>query len=80
MNSGLFGWTSSAFEVKSGKTIVLVLLVMVGSFYCGTFFGRNSSSIYVQDDQFAMNYTSSSTSLGTLFFFVLMDLIIDVKC
>lgn len=64
MNSGLFGWTSSAFEVKSGKTIVLVLLVMVASFYCGTFFGRNSSSIYVQEEQFAMNYTSSATSLG----------------
>ncbi|KAI3514401.1 hypothetical protein L1887_12777 [Cichorium endivia] len=58
---GGFAWSTSAFDLKSGQTILLALLVMVVSFYSGTFFGRNPS-LYV--NQLALN-SSSSKSRGT---------------
>ncbi|KAK2970388.1 hypothetical protein RJ640_011937, partial [Escallonia rubra] len=36
-------WSSSAFDTKSGRIILVTLLVMVASFYTGTLFGHNSS-------------------------------------
>ncbi|KAL7602076.1 hypothetical protein Lser_V15G26249 [Lactuca serriola] len=41
---GGFPLSPSALDSKSGKLILLVLLVMTASFYTGTFFGRNSSN------------------------------------
>lgn len=43
---------SAAFDLKSGQLILLALLVMIGAFYSGTFFGNNSA-IYVP--QFTSN-------------------------
>ncbi|XP_023741141.1 probable methyltransferase PMT6 [Lactuca sativa] len=57
---GSFAWSTSAFDLKSGQTILLALLVMIFFFYSGTFFGRNSS-LYV--NQPALN-SSSSKSQG----------------
>ncbi|KVI12098.1 putative S-adenosyl-L-methionine-dependent methyltransferase [Cynara cardunculus var. scolymus] len=56
---GGFAWSTSAFDTKSGRIILLALLVMVATFYIGTFFGRNPS-FYV--DQFALNASSSKSS------------------
>ncbi|CAA2952386.1 probable methyltransferase PMT7 [Olea europaea subsp. europaea] len=36
-----------AFDWKNGQTIMLVLLVIMASFYTGTFFGNKFSSVYV---------------------------------
>ncbi|KAK4404799.1 putative methyltransferase PMT7 [Sesamum angolense] len=36
-----------AFDWKAGQLIMIALLVMVASFYTGTLFGDNSSSVYV---------------------------------
>lgn len=36
----------SAFDTKSGKMIMVALLLMAGSFYAGTLFG-NQAPIYV---------------------------------
>ncbi|KAK3014971.1 LOW QUALITY PROTEIN: hypothetical protein RJ639_009203, partial [Escallonia herrerae] len=36
-------WSSSAFDTKSGRIILVTLLVMIASFYSGTLFGHNSS-------------------------------------
>ncbi|KAK3029575.1 hypothetical protein RJ639_038326 [Escallonia herrerae] len=43
--SGMGGlvWSSSAFDTKSGRIILVTLLVMIASFYTGTLFGHNSS-------------------------------------
>ncbi|XP_071686514.1 probable methyltransferase PMT6 [Rutidosis leptorrhynchoides] len=53
---GKFSWSTSAFNSKSGQTILLVLLVITASFYTGTFFGQNSNSLSIS--------SSSSQSLG----------------
>ncbi|CAI9297671.1 unnamed protein product [Lactuca saligna] len=55
---GSFAWSTSAFDLKSGQTILLALLVMIFFFYSGTFFGRNSS-LYI--NQLALNSSSSKS-------------------
>ncbi|KAM7500081.1 hypothetical protein LguiA_024495 [Lonicera macranthoides] len=59
---GGYLWSSSAFDSKSGQMILVILLVMVASFYTGTLFGRDAS-VYVSQ-QFASN-SSSLLSPGT---------------
>lgn len=49
----------SAFDWRSGKMIMLALLMMVGSFYVGTLFGNNGS-VYVS--QLSSNSSSSSST------------------
>ncbi|GAA0149299.1 methyltransferase [Lithospermum erythrorhizon] len=58
-----------AFDWKAGQLIMGALLVMIGSFYTGTLFGRSSttsSSLFVSDQlqDFANNVTSSLSSSG----------------
>ncbi|KAL2483033.1 putative methyltransferase PMT6 [Forsythia ovata] len=59
-NMRAFGW-------KAGQTIMLVLLVMIASFYTGTLFGNKSSSIYVPLQQQDVQHqdTSYSSAAGT---------------
>ncbi|XP_057506942.1 probable methyltransferase PMT7 [Actinidia eriantha] len=59
---GGYLWSSSAFDSKSGQLFLLILLVMIASFYSGTFFGSNSSA-YVS--QFPSNSSSSSPGIPT---------------
>ncbi|PSS15707.1 Methyltransferase [Actinidia chinensis var. chinensis] len=59
---GGYLWSSSAFDSKSGQLFLLILLVMIASFYSGTFFGSNSSA-YVS--QFPSNSWSSSPGIPT---------------
>ncbi|KAJ0590889.1 putative S-adenosyl-L-methionine-dependent methyltransferase [Helianthus annuus] len=61
---GGFSWSKSAFDLKSGQTILLVLLVMIASFYTGSFFGRNSS-LYVY--QSAINSSSANSPDSSAF-------------
>ncbi|KAI3772661.1 hypothetical protein L6452_03851 [Arctium lappa] len=61
---GGFALSTSAFDTKSGQIILLALLVMIATFYIGTFFGRNPSP-YV--DQFAFNSSSSKSPGNPLF-------------
>ncbi|KAI3801309.1 hypothetical protein L1987_29413 [Smallanthus sonchifolius] len=56
-----FPLSSSAFDLKSGQTILLLLLVMIASFYTGTFFGRKSS-LYIY--QSALNSSSSKSPVA----------------
>ncbi|KAJ9548167.1 hypothetical protein OSB04_020710 [Centaurea solstitialis] len=58
---GGFSWSTSSFDLKSGQIILLALLVMIATFYIGTFFGPNPS-LYVH--QFALNSSSSPNSPG----------------
>eukprot|EP00262_Sarcandra_glabra_P019776 TRINITY_DN7611_c0_g1_i1.p1 TRINITY_DN7611_c0_g1~~TRINITY_DN7611_c0_g1_i1.p1 ORF type:complete len:593 (-),score=58.63 TRINITY_DN7611_c0_g1_i1:72-1850(-) len=44
---------STAFDSKSGQLILLTLLLMIGSFYTGTLFGRKSSIYLPQDTSFS---------------------------
>lgn len=53
---------SSAFDSKSGRMILMALLIMVGSFYTGTLFGNNSP-IYVTE--LASNSSSPGLSAFT---------------
>ncbi|KAK9055515.1 hypothetical protein SSX86_026598 [Deinandra increscens subsp. villosa] len=47
MKMGGFAWPTLAVDLKSGQTILLLLLLIIASFYTGTFFGRNPSlSVY----------------------------------
>lgn len=48
----------SAFDLKSGKMIMVALLLMVGSFYLGTIFGNNAA-IYISQTS-----SNSSSLLG----------------
>ncbi|CAH1418443.1 unnamed protein product [Lactuca virosa] len=59
---GGFPLSPSALDSKSGKLILLVLLVMTASFYTGTFFGRNSSNSP------SIQSPSSSETIDTLTF------------
>ncbi|KAJ0933132.1 putative S-adenosyl-L-methionine-dependent methyltransferase [Helianthus annuus] len=61
---GGFSLSKSAFDLKSGQTIFLVLLVMIASFYTGSFFGRNSS-LYVY--QSAINSSSANSPDSSAF-------------
>lgn len=40
-----------AFDWKAGQVIMVVLLVMIASFYTGTLFGKNSSYLYAPPQQ-----------------------------
>lgn len=40
-----------AFDWNTGQTILVILLVMVGSFYTGTLFGKNPSLYVPQQEQ-----------------------------
>ncbi|KAL8191749.1 hypothetical protein R6Q57_028480 [Mikania cordata] len=55
---GGFVFPTSTVDLKSGQTILFLLLVMIGFFYAGSFFGRNPS-VYVY--QSAVNSSSSKT-------------------
>ncbi|KAA8518046.1 hypothetical protein F0562_015534 [Nyssa sinensis] len=57
---GVYLWSSLAFDLKSGRLILVALLVMVASFYTGTLFSRNSA-IYVP--QLASSSSSSSPGI-----------------
>ncbi|GFY96159.1 S-adenosyl-L-methionine-dependent methyltransferases superfamily protein [Actinidia rufa] len=59
---GSYLWSSSAFDSKSGQRIFIIFLVMIASFYSGTFFGSNSS-VYVS--QLPSNSSSSSPGIPT---------------
>lgn len=52
----------SAFDSRSGRMIMVALLLMAGSFYAGTLFGNNAP-LYVS--QLSSN-SSSSSSTGNL--------------
>ncbi|CAA3008194.1 probable methyltransferase PMT7 [Olea europaea subsp. europaea] len=59
-----------AFDWKMGQTIMLVLLVMIASFYTGTFFGNKSSYVPLQQqpdvqDQDVNNLSAAGTSKFT---------------
>uniref|UniRef100_A0A5B6ZZI6 Methyltransferase n=1 Tax=Davidia involucrata TaxID=16924 RepID=A0A5B6ZZI6_DAVIN len=60
---GGYLWSSSAFDSKSGRLILVALLVMIASFYTGTLFGRNSA-IYVPQLASTSSSLSSSSSPG----------------
>ncbi|CAK9184015.1 unnamed protein product [Ilex paraguariensis] len=64
---GGFLWSSSAFDSKSGQMILIVLLVMIASFYTGTLFGRNSP-IYVPQQQQQLAPSNSSSFSGITLF------------
>ncbi|KAK1420702.1 hypothetical protein QVD17_22517 [Tagetes erecta] len=57
---GSFSLSKSALDLKSGQTILLLLLLIIASFYTGTFFGPKSS-LYVYQSTFN---SSSSNSPG----------------
>ncbi|KAM3280698.1 putative methyltransferase PMT6 [Capsicum chacoense] len=67
-----------AFDWNTGQTIILVLLLMVGSFYTGTLFGKNQSLYVPQQEQqqlgqqeelsIASNYSDSESISGALKF------------
>ncbi|KAL3819733.1 hypothetical protein ACJIZ3_005638 [Penstemon smallii] len=56
-----------AFDWKTGQIIMITLLVMIASFYTGTLFGNNSSSLYVplqQQNVQQSNANGSAASSG----------------
>ncbi|XVE95830.1 hypothetical protein REPUB_Repub02eG0167300 [Reevesia pubescens] len=54
----------SAFDSKSGQMIMVVLLLMVGSFYVGNLFGNNAPIYISQDSATSSSSSSSSSSLA----------------
>lgn len=53
---------SAAFDLKSGQLILVALLLMIGAFYSGTFFGNNSPIYVPQSTSNSSFYSSSSPS------------------
>lgn len=64
-------------SARSGQTIMVALVLMVGSFYAGSIFGNNSP-IYISQPSSSSNSSSSPSQSGSLFalsvFFFLQSL------
>ncbi|KAF3635610.1 hypothetical protein FXO37_25894 [Capsicum annuum] len=57
--------SSRAFDWYTGQMIIIALLVMVGSFYTGTLFGKNSSLYATQEQQQQQQESLSVDSNGS---------------